>query len=124
MSRNWFGRVATMAALGLTLTAILQELEKPKEQRKWHGKVACLVPYDFRPPSIERFKESYWNQYDSHIITREAFGVGWGVNLYALLERLRLIRETYISEEDFLMPTRTMKDLLSQRKAQDGTEPA
>ncbi|GAI02872.1 unnamed protein product [marine sediment metagenome] len=45
------------------------------------------------------------------------FGIGWGVNLYALLERLRLFGETYVSEEDFLKPTKAIKELLAETPA-------
>ncbi len=41
--------------------AVYQELRKPPEQRTWHGKVAGVVPYDFRMPTFERLRETYWN---------------------------------------------------------------
>jgi hypothetical protein len=93
---------------------VCQEMEKPKEERRWHGKVG-LVPYDFRLPTIERLKESYWNPDDSRIFTPEAIGIGWAINFYTLLEKMRLIGESYASEEDFLMPTRSLKKVLEHR---------
>ena len=113
MGSKWFTRIVQVTAVALTMAAICQELEKPKEERKWQGKVAGFIPYDFRLPTIERFKDSYWNPYDSRILAPEVFGIGWAINFYALLERLRLIGQADISEEDFLMPTQAMKDLLS-----------
>ena len=98
----------------LTLAAVLQELEKPREERKWHGKIAGFVPYDFRLPTLERLKESYWNSYEHRVFTPRVFGVGWGINLHALLENLRIITQTDISEEDFLMPTESIKEILGQ----------
>ena len=112
MESRWFARLLQVTVISLTMAAICQELEKPKEERSWHGRIACFVPYDFRLPTIERLKEAYWNPYDSRIFTPEAFGVGWAINFYALLERLSLIRQASISEEDFLMPTQKIKDLL------------
>ena len=114
MKNEWFTSLIQVTAITLTIAAVCQELEKPKEERVWHGKLADLIPYDFRLPTIERVKESFWNPYNSSIFTREAFGVGWAINLYALLERLSLMGQSTISEEDFMMPTQTMKELLAQ----------
>ena len=114
MESRWFARIIQVAVISLTMAAICQELEKPKEERSWHGRIACFVPYDFRLPTIERLKEAYWNPYDSRFFTPEAFGVGWAINFYALLERLSLIRQASISEEDFLMPTKSIKEVLAE----------
>ena len=114
MSREWFVRLFQAAVITISIAAVCQELEKPKEERKWHGKVG-FVPYDFRLPTIERIKQAYWNPEESRIFTPEAFGIGWAINLYVLLEKLRLIGESYASEEDFLMPTRSLKRILEDR---------
>jgi hypothetical protein len=105
-------RLLQVTAITLALTAVCQELEKPKEERPWHGKVVGFVPYDFRFPTLERIRETYWNPYDSRILVPEAFGIGWAINLYSLLERLRLIGQD-LSEEDFLMPGEHMKEVLT-----------
>jgi len=34
------------------------------------------VPYDFRFPTIERFKSRFWNPDDPRIFTPNVFGVG------------------------------------------------
>jgi len=109
MSREWLIRVLQVTVVALTLAAVFQELEKPEEERKWHGKIAGLFPYDFRIPTIERLRESYWNPYESRVFTPPVFGLGWAVNFCALLENLRIIEED-VSEESFLMPTPTMKE--------------
>jgi hypothetical protein len=114
MSREWFVRLLQAAVITVTITAVCQELEKPKEERQWHGKVG-FIPYDFRLPTIRRLKESYWNPENSRIFTPEAFGVGWAINFGALLEKLRLIGEAYTSEEDFLMPTKSLRKVLEHR---------
>ena len=120
MNRIWFNRLVQVGAFTIAIAAVLQELEKPREERKWCGAIAGFIPYDFRLPTLERFKESYWNPYDSRIFTPEAFGIGWAINFYALLERLSLLRQqTVLSEEDFLMPTPKMKDLLTQPQTTD-----
>ena len=111
---KWFVRLIEAAAITITLAAVCQELEKPKEERLWHGKLG-LIPYDFRLPTIERLKASYWNPDDSRIFTPEAFGIGWAINFYALLDKMRVVEEFYASEEDFLMPTQSLRDVLENR---------
>jgi hypothetical protein len=112
--RDWIIRLVQAAAITIVIAAVCQELEKPTEERHWHGKLG-IMPYDFRWPTIERIRESYWNPEDSRIFTPEVFGIGWAVNIYALLEKLRLIGESYASEEDFLMPTQSLKKILEHR---------
>ena len=117
MDGKWFTRILQATAITLTLVAIFQELEKPKEERKWHGKIAGFIPYDFRIPTIERFKESCWNPYESRLFTPRVFGIGWGVNLYALLEKIGGVKQANVSEESFLKPTKAIKELLADTPA-------
>ena len=63
----------------IAVIAIVQELRKPKEERTWHGKVGDLVPYDFRIPTVERIRTTYWNP-EGPILSGKAFGVGWAPN--------------------------------------------
>jgi hypothetical protein len=67
--------------------AIVQELKKAPEERTWQGKVGDLIPYDFRMPTIERFRQTYWNP-EGSILPGKAWGVGWALNFGALKERL------------------------------------
>ncbi|HSM02353.1 MAG TPA: hypothetical protein VK960_07955 [Acidimicrobiia bacterium] len=67
----------------IAVAAVIKEIRKAPEDRTWHGKVADLVPYDFRKPTIERFRETYWNP-DGSLISGKAWGVGWAPNLGAL----------------------------------------
>ncbi len=112
MNSKWFSRIVEATMITLAMAAVFQELEKPREERTWHGKVAGLIPYDFRMPTIERLKQAYWNPDDSRIFTPEAFGIGWAINFHSLLEKLRVLSESYLSEEDYLMPTRSIKEVL------------
>ena len=114
MGKEWLVRLVQAAAITVAIAAVCQELEKPKEERHWHGKIG-FIPYDFRLPTIERLKESYWNPDSNRIFTPEVFGMGWGINFYALLEKMRLLGESYASEEDFLMPTESLKRVLEDR---------
>jgi hypothetical protein len=112
INTKWLSRMLQATAITLSLAAVCQELEKPKEEREWHGTIADFIPYDFRMPTMERIKEAYWNPYESRIFSSEVFGIGWAINFYALLERLRLIGQD-ISEEDFLMPGQHMREVLT-----------
>ncbi len=80
--------------LGMAAAAVYQELQKSPEERTWHGQVGGLVPYDFRPPTLERVQEAYWNPDEPRIFTDRVLGVGWAINFYRLLQVLsRLITQ-------------------------------
>ena len=65
------------------VVAIVQELRKPPELRSWHGKVFGFVPYEFRKPTAERFRHTYWNP-DGPAVSGKAWGVGWAPNFGAV----------------------------------------
>ena len=79
-----------LVGLMLVAAAIYHELSRPREEREWHGMVP--VPYEFRIPTAERLRRSYWNPEDPRIFTETAFGVGWAINLHALIGRLGRLR--------------------------------
>lgn len=68
--------------------AVVRELRKPPEERTWHGKVVGFVPYDFRRPTMERFRATYWNP-DGSVVSGKAWGVGWVPNFGAIKQLLR-----------------------------------
>ena len=82
------GRLLKAAVFFLTLAAVAQELSKPEGQRTWHGRVAG-VPYDFRFPTLKRFRDAYWNPGDDRIFTDRVVGIGWAINFAQLLARLQ-----------------------------------
>ena len=47
------------------------------------------VPYDWRRPTVDRFKSRWWNPSDPRVFTPRSFGWGWDVNLARLLGRSR-----------------------------------
>ncbi len=74
-----FRNIWRLILLVIGAVAVVQELRKPAEERTWHGKVADFVPYDFRMPTVERVKDTYWNP-EGPMITGKVFGVGWAPN--------------------------------------------
>ena len=114
MHKEWLVRFVQMAVITVALAAVCQELEKPAEERSWHGKVG-FIPYDFRLPTIERIREGYWNEGSPHVFSPEVIGLGWAINFHAILEKMRLVGESYYTEDDFLMPTPTMRKILENR---------
>ena len=113
MESKLIRRAVQVTALAVTMAAIFQELEKPKEEREWHGAI-LKIPYDFRVPTLERFKATYWNPANDHVFMPELFGVGWGINFHALMQKLRIMGEACGTEEDFLMPTKSIKSIIEQ----------
>jgi hypothetical protein len=75
--------------------AIYQELKKPAAERTWHGKVAGIVPYDFRLPDLQRVKEAYWAPDSDVLFTEKVVGVGWSVNLPVAIRKLSEIVSQY-----------------------------
>jgi hypothetical protein len=80
--------LARTAVLGAVAGAVYVELRKPPAERTWHGKLLGVVPYDFRLPTIERLRQSYWNPHSPKMFTDRPFGVGWSVNIPTVLRRL------------------------------------
>lgn len=74
-------KIARAAGLALLAAALVTELRKPAAERTWHGRIGGVVPYDLRPPTLERIQAAWWSPDDPRILTDRAFGVGWAVNL-------------------------------------------
>lgn len=81
-------RPLKILALALVIAAVVKELRLPRERRTWHGLLAGFVPYDFRMPTWERIRTTYWNP-DGTIVVGQIVGVGWTVNIGAVAARLR-----------------------------------
>lgn len=74
-------RLLGYTVAGFTVAAVLQELRKPANERTWHGQVLGVVPYDFRVPTLDRVRGSWWAPDKPQIFTPRVFGVGWDLNL-------------------------------------------
>ena len=47
-----------------------------------HRKILGFVPYDFRPPTFARARQTFWNAGDERFLVPTFFGgVGWSANL-------------------------------------------
>ncbi len=88
-SRNFF----KLLAAALAIAAVIKELRLPKEERTWHGALGGFVPYDFRMPSVDKIKTSMWNP-DGAIIVDRPFGVGWTLNIGAVVAKVRSMSNT------------------------------
>ena len=75
-------RLVRIVTVGLVAAAVATELAKPQDERTWHGRVLGFVPYDFRPPTLEKIRDAYWNPHSDRLFSDRVFGVGWAVNLY------------------------------------------
>jgi hypothetical protein len=75
-------RLVRLAAVALVVGAVATELAKPEAERTWHGRVLGVVPYDFRPPTLERIRTAYWNPDSDLLFSDRVFGVGWAINLH------------------------------------------
>ncbi len=81
-----------IAVVALVAAAIYLEFRKPPDERVWHGKIANLIPYDFRPPTMDRLRQRFWNPEDPRIFTEHIFGVGWVINFYNVHRKLQILR--------------------------------
>jgi hypothetical protein len=54
---------------------------------KFHG-----IPFDWRRPTLARFKSRWWNPTDNRLFTPKVYGAGWDINLYWFCHPLRFIQ--------------------------------
>jgi hypothetical protein len=76
--------IFTLLLAAYVTTAVREQLNRPPEERTWHGNLFG-IPYDFRPPTLERLRDAFWNKNTSQVLVPQPFGVGWTVNLYPLV---------------------------------------
>lgn len=90
--------------------ALYQELRKPEAERTWHGKVAGVVPYDFRLPTFERLRAAYWDPSSEVVFTDRVFGVGWAVNLPVAARKLAALVDQYGNASRALRPRASSRE--------------
>ena len=79
--------IVVLSGVALVSAAVATELRKPSAERTWHGRVGGVVPYDFRPPTVERVRQRVWEP-DQPALTPHVFGVGWTVNFGRIARQL------------------------------------
>jgi Family of unknown function (DUF5808) len=85
-------QLANLVGISLAIASIVQELRKPPRKRTWHGALFGRIPYDWRPPTLERVRDTFWQPESSRLLQPTVFGVGWGINFAALLAPLGHLR--------------------------------
>ena len=70
--------------LAFTGVAIVDQLRRPPEDRTWYGKLVG-IPYDFRFPTVERIRATFWNKSTQQVLVPQVFGIGWTINLYPII---------------------------------------
>jgi hypothetical protein len=85
------------AALLVTGAALYDQLRRPAAERTWHGQVG-VIPYDFRPPTLERLVQRVWNPDDPRVVTPPVWGIGWAVNVFQLWRKLSPLVERLRAE--------------------------
>ncbi len=88
------GSIVRMLALAAVGGAIYQEMRKPPAERTWHGTLLGVVPYDFRMPTPAKLMNAWWNPGSKQIVGDPAFGVGWSLNVAALVDRFAPARSS------------------------------
>lgn len=73
-------KLFSLVATALAVAAVVKELRTPPDERTWNGKVAAVVPYDFRMPTVSRIRERLWNPERESFVSPRVFGVGWTLN--------------------------------------------
>ncbi|HEY8455716.1 MAG TPA: DUF5808 domain-containing protein [Actinopolymorphaceae bacterium] len=78
-----FGRLDALLVGGvgaLVAASVIKELRQPPSERSWRGRVAG-VPYDYRPPTLDRLRSTWWAPEDERLLQPTAYGLGWDVNV-------------------------------------------
>lgn len=88
-------RLATATVAALVVGSVVQELRKPIDKRTWEGRIVG-VPYDYRAPTAERLRSTWWAPEDTRVLVPTAFGLGWDLNVGRVL---RLAEQTWAEVE-------------------------
>ncbi len=112
--KSLFSNLLSLISIILTIMAIVQEIKKPKEERKWTGHVAGFVPYDLRPPTLERIRKAYWDPDNPQIFTTTTMGVGWAINIPSLVKFIQIASQGAM---DLIKPCCAEKDIQEAEKS-------
>ena len=70
--------------VALTVGALVYSIRSGRPVGRFLG-----MPYDFRVPTVDRFRDRFWNEDDDRIFTPMVFGVGWSINFFRLAEKFQ-----------------------------------
>lgn len=87
--QSTLSKASLWVAAGLVAASVGRELWKPPAERTWCGDL-WGIPYDYRKPTVDKVKATFWAPEDERIVMPRAFGVGWDVNVGRVV---RLARE-------------------------------
>lgn len=76
-----------ITVIGVTLLFRFLERHGVKSHGSFLG-----IPFDFRLPTVQRVRESFWNPSNPRVLTPQLFGWGYSINVPALLQRLPFFR--------------------------------
>lgn len=88
-----FNRLVSLGLAAIGALALKEQCGRPPDKRTWHGHIFG-VPYEFRRPTLARFRQRNWNPDDPRILVPNIWGIGWTFNLHAVARRLGLIRDS------------------------------
>lgn len=87
--RSRMRRLVFWVGAGLVAASVARELAKPEAERTWHGDLYG-IPYDYRVPTVQKLRSTFWAPDDERLLLPRAFGIGWDVNVGRVV---RLARE-------------------------------
>ncbi len=82
------GGLVNIVGTCLAIASVVQEIRKPPRKRTWHGELFGRIPYDWRRPTAKRIRRAFWQPRSRRLIQPTVFGVGWSINLAAVLRPL------------------------------------
>jgi len=80
-------RLGKLIGVILVIAVLWKELRLSSDRRTWSGRLAGFIPYEFRVPTLDRVKASWWNPDDTRVFTPMVWGIGWSINLGRLARR-------------------------------------
>lgn len=81
------GNIAFGIALATLMgMAISEQLRRAPQERTWQGKFFG-IPYNFRKPTLERLRDTFWNAENDDLLAPKFFGMGWDFNLYPVFHQ-------------------------------------
>ncbi len=91
--------------------------------RQSHGRL-LRVPFEFRVPTPQRIRQRLWNPDDESVVTPQAVGVGWTLNLYQVARRRGLIGKGIPETGQGATGDEPQHDALASEEGGETTDPS